>query len=205
MSNYYICFMKFNEIDKLWFCSDPHYNHKNICRGVSTWDSGTREFDNLSDMNLTIVDNINKSVGENDILFCLGDWSFGGRDSVNEFRDRINCKNIHLTLGNHDKHISYDSRLFKSVNHYLEIRAGNNNLVLGHYPISSWNGLRRGSIHLFGHCHLPSEHKIREGKSMDVGLDGNNMFPYSMTEIIDIMSNQPISSISIPKSVDHHQ
>ncbi len=195
--------MKFKNDENIWVSSDPHYNHRNICRGVSTWESGTRDYDDMESMNNKLVENINKSINHNDILFCLGDWSFGGRGSVSEFRSQIDCKNIHLILGNHDKHISMDG--FRSVNNYLEIKIDGIKMVLSHYPIASWNGLKRGSIHLFGHCHLPTEHKLREGKSMDVGFDGNNMMPYSMKEIISIMNTQPISSISVPSSIDHHQ
>lgn len=197
--------MKFKSAENLWFCSDPHYNHKNICRGISTWNSGsTRDFKTLEEMNIRLVENINSVVSENDTLFCLGDWSFGGPGSIKEFRDKINCKNINLILGNHDKHISKDNLLLNVVGHYLELEVDGLKLVLSHYPIASWNGLHRGSIHLFGHCHLPSEYKIREGRSMDIGFDGNDMMPYSMKSIMDIMENQPISSISIPRSVDHH-
>jgi len=58
-----------------------------------------------------LVNNINKTVGENDILFCLGDWSFGNYkngeniSNIRKFRDQLICKNIHLILGNHDHHI----------------------------------------------------------------------------------------------------
>ena len=92
---------------RIWFMSDPHYNHKNICRGVSSWDdlSKTRDFKTLDEMNDAIVRNINNVVAVDDILFCLGDWSFGGFDKIRQFRDRIVCQNIHLILGNHDHHI----------------------------------------------------------------------------------------------------
>jgi len=56
-------------------------------------------------MNDAIVNSINKYVMENDILYHLGDWSFGGINNIWEFKKRINCKNIHLILGNHDEHI----------------------------------------------------------------------------------------------------
>jgi calcineurin-like phosphoesterase family protein len=44
-------------------------------------------------------------VKENDILYHLGDFSFGGWMNVWRFRSQINCKNIHLILGNHDYQI----------------------------------------------------------------------------------------------------
>ena len=86
-----------------------HYNHANICRATTQWDitkdNHFRDFNSLGEMNDRLVAGINSSVGENDILIHLGDWSFGGFDSIREFRERLNCKNIHLVLGNHDHHI----------------------------------------------------------------------------------------------------
>ena len=83
---------------RIFFSSDSHYNHSNICSATSNWGEGskTREFKSLDHMNATLVDNINSMVGENDVLFHLGDFSFGGFDKIGEFRSRILCKNIHL-------------------------------------------------------------------------------------------------------------
>jgi len=69
----------------IWICSDPHYNHKNICRGTTNWRTldgevpveQTRDFDTLERMNQSILDGINFNVGQDDVLICLGDWSFG--------------------------------------------------------------------------------------------------------------------------------
>ena len=97
-----------NKNQRLLFTSDTHYNHTNICKSSTKWDTDrggkTRDFPSLCEMNDTLVNNINEVVGEDDILIHLGDWSFGGFDSIAEFRDRIICKNIHLVFGNHDHH-----------------------------------------------------------------------------------------------------
>ena len=202
----------------VWFTSDTHYNHKNICRGVSNWEAGrgTRDFATLQKMNEVIVNQINSKVMEDDILFHLGDWSFGGFESITEFRNRIVCKNIHLILGNHDHHIENNADdvqdLFTSVNQYLKIQINVNrtengvdkhNFVLCHYPLGSWHDMAMGVIHLHGHVHLPSNLKLGEGKAMDVGVDGNNMSVYSLQEITNIMKKQPIASLRLPK--DHHE
>ena len=100
--------VKLKNKDNIWFTSDTHYSHKNICLGVSEWsepERSCRNFLNLTEMNDEIVYQINRNVKEDDILFHLGDWSFGGIDKIWEFRKKINCKNIHLVLGNHDHHI----------------------------------------------------------------------------------------------------
>jgi calcineurin-like phosphoesterase family protein len=76
-------------------------------------------------MNDRIVRGINDVVGQDDILFHLGDWSFGGFESIWKFRHQINCQNIHLVLGNHDHHIERDRdgirHIFSSVNQYVEL------------------------------------------------------------------------------------
>lgn len=91
----------------IWFMSDPHYGHKNICKGTTSWENkeGCRDFDTISKMNDVLVSNINAKVHPNDVLFCLGDWSFGGIDNIWNFRSRLNVKTLHFITGNHDYHI----------------------------------------------------------------------------------------------------
>lgn len=141
----------------IWFMSDPHYAHKNIIRGCSDWDnkSGCRDFDTFTAHNDWIVDTLNEKVEKDDVLWCLGDWSFGGEDRISEFRYRLQCQTIHMILGNHDHHIAKDHLKygFASVSHYQELQIDGLRLVLCHYPIESWNYMERGAIHLHGHTH----------------------------------------------------
>ena len=204
----------------LFFTSDTHYSHSNICRATSRWsdDNLTRDFNSLDQMNAALVNNINEVVGENDILIHLGDWSFGGFENIAEFRNRIFCKNIHLVLGNHDHHIERNKgdiqELFSSVNHYinLDLRRPSNlrkgeidkfKFVLMHYPIASWDGMNDGVIHLHGHVHLPPDLRISEGRAMDVGVDGNSYYPLGLFEVVNLLKNRPIKKLSLPK--DHHE
>jgi len=194
---------------RLYFTSDTHYNHTNICRGVTRWTDAediTRDFKTLDQMNDRIVRGINDVVGQDDILFHLGDWSFGGFESIPEFRDRINCNNIHLVLGNHDHHIERDRdgirHIFSSVNQYVELEVNKQyNFVLMHYPIMSWNKMNDGVIHLHGHVHLPPDKRIGKGKMMDVGMDGNGMDPISLSKVLTLMNPRPIKS---GFEFDHH-
>lgn len=204
----------------VWFTSDTHYGHSNICRATTNWvdaDDVTRDFKSLDAMNSHIVDQINFHVKQDDILFHLGDVSFGGLDNLREFRQRIVCQNIHLVLGNHDHHIRKDvaglQSLFSSVQQYmhLDFRMYNSekkqrlivqqDFILMHYPIQSWDGMNKGAIHLHGHVHLPPVKRLGKGKMMDVGVDGNGMKPIHLGEIMQIMAKQPISS-NLP--FDHH-
>jgi len=200
----------------VWITSDTHYSHKNICRGVTAWRtkegeipvSQTRDFATIEKMNSSIVNNINEVVGQDDMLIHLGDWSFGGFEQVREFWDRIICKNIHLVLGNHDHHIENNrdgsQGIFKSVSHYNTLEIGQFKFRLMHYPISSWDGLGKGVMHLHGHCHLPNNLKLSKGQRMDVGMDGHTEFrPYNVyREVVPLLRNRP--KVSEIGEYDHH-
>ncbi len=206
---------------RIFFTSDTHYNHANICSATTTWvgaENLTRKFKSLNQMNDALVNNINSIVGENDVLIHLGDWSFGGFDKISEFRNRILCKNVHLTYGNHDHHIRNNKEdiqdIFSSTQDYLflDIRRPSilgkgqmdkYSFVCMHYPIASWDSMNDGVIHLHGHVHLPPNLRLGDGKSLDVGVDGNNLNPISLDEILAIVKNQPIKKLSLPK--DHHE
>jgi calcineurin-like phosphoesterase family protein len=201
---------------KVWVTSDCHYAHKNICRGITNWrlpngdvpEKQTRPFETLDKMNASIVNNINEVVGQDDILINLGDWSFSGFEMIEEFHNRLICKNIHLILGNHDHFIDSNKdnirKLFLSVSWFDQLNYMGETIELCHYPVSSWNGLKKGRIMLHGHCHLPNEKKISNGRRMDVGMDGHPEFrPYNLLkEIMNPMKKIPIGSEL--GSDDHH-
>lgn len=87
--------------------------HSNLISGTSIWDNkeeNCRQFDTVEEHNKVLVDNINSVVGENDILYHLGDWSFGGIDNIWNFRKQLNCKDIRLLLGNHD-HLTKNNKV----------------------------------------------------------------------------------------------
>ena len=199
----------------VWITSDTHYGHKNICRGVTNWRlpdgtipiSQTRDFKSIEQMNDTIINNINEVVKQDDILIHLGDWSFGGFENIRKLYDRIICKNIHLILGNHDHHILNNredvQELFLTVSQYETLVIGKYEFRLMHYPISSWDGLNKGVMHLHGHCHLPTELRFGKGRRVDVGIDGHPSFkPYHvLRDVAPMLEKRPIMS---DMGIDHH-
>jgi calcineurin-like phosphoesterase family protein len=160
-------------------------------------------------MNASIVNNINEVVGQDDVLIHLGDFSFGGFNKIEEFRSRIICKEIHLVLGNHDNNIERNKgdiqKLFTSVQNYLQLEYTNkttHRFIMCHYPICSWHDMKKGVFHLFGHLHTPKEGKYMTGRSMDVGMDGNDLMPYDIDDIVRKLSGRPISYNTLKS--DHH-
>ena len=205
--------------NNVWLTSDTHYGHSNIVRGVTNWRNAegeipieqVRDFSDIETMNELMVENINNNVDRNDWLIHLGDWSFGGYDKIQEFREKINCNNIVLILGNHDHHIQRDipkfRKMFNHIANYEELKISrkndaNNTLVLCHYPIISWNQMHHGSFMLHGHQHLKGERKFGQGKRMDIGLCGSEDFrPYHIEEIVDLLSKRQYETYT---EHDHH-
>lgn len=193
----------------IWFTSDSHFGHTNIAGPkISNWTSGYRNFNSVHEMNMAIVDGVNKYVKEDDILYHLGDWSFGGAQNILQFRNYILCKNIHLILGNHDQHIvdkeikyhdtSFNPiKIFSSVQDVLHLKLGKTELFLSHYSHRVWLGSHKGVIHLYGHSHgsIPDY-----GKSMDIGVDVafkkfGEYRPFNIGDITNIMSKRNIEKI----------
>jgi calcineurin-like phosphoesterase family protein len=205
--------MKFDtNLHKIWLISDSHFQHKNICRGTSVWtdESATRDFETLAEMNETLLKNLNNLVQPDDILFHLGDFSFQGVDNIQYFRERINCKNIHLLLGNHDHNIVNNKEtsdgifvkdLFSSVQDYLEVTIDGKLFVLCHYPFSYWRDSHKGSINLFGHEHGMINDRIKPNQ-FDVGVDNviKKFGTYSPISLQQVLQQIDLQNINFNKN-----
>lgn len=178
----------------MWhFISDPHLGHSNIikyCRRpfmsqeeqalLSLADKGLiphKEVvisqESTTKMTNTIIDNINATVDDDDVLVIIGDfcWTYNKNalEVAGSYRERINCKNIYLIWGNHDNRKI--EPLFKACFDQYMFNVDGQNIFLNHYPSRSWEKARYGVWHLYGHVHnklwledngklLPYEQKV---------------------------------------------
>ena len=160
----------------IYFTSDMHLCHKNICK----YDN--RPFSTVQEMNEVLIDNWNNTVKSNDIVYNLGDVIFSKNHSI---LNRLNGTK-HYILGNHDKNPSWNGV------HYKELSVKDKKFVLCHFPLLAWNRSRYGSIHLHGHLHskTPITSNVRR---YDVGVTANNYKPVSVDEIIETFKNMDMS------------
>lgn len=180
----------------VWFTSDSHFGHKNICGpSVSEWDKGYRDFNSVPEMNEALVDSLNLAK-EDDLIIHGGDWSFGGKDNITKFRNQIRCKNIVLVFGNHDHHIKKEFRhLFTRTHDFLETYINGQFIVVSHYALRVWQKSHHGSWCLYGHSHgsLPDI----GGKTFDMGwCTWRRLLHFD--EVKEIMDKRSI------ELVDHH-
>lgn len=186
--------MKF-ENQNIFFTSDNHFGHKNVIK------YSNRPFDDVEQMNRQLIENINKTVKADDVLFFLGDFMFGKPHQAINTLNQIVCQNKHLIIGNHDEDLVEDKSFrhcFNSVQDYLEIKVKDNDvergvqkIILFHFPILEWNKGHKGSWMLHGHTHgnLKIPDQLKNKRILDVGVDCHNYCPVSYTAIKKIFKN----------------
>ena len=179
-------------IMKTFFTADTHFDHKNI---ITYCD---RDFNTIEDMNDTIVDRWNSVISNKDAVYHIGDFTLG---SMVHFRKWVNLLNgnIKIIPGSHDYRWMKDfipTDRVQVLPPLVSIEFGNIKVnayptvfVLCHYSMQVWDRSHYGSYHLFGHSHGNLK---GIGRSMDVGVDTNNFYPYSLDDILKRLGNLPL-------------
>lgn len=180
------------DASKIFFTSDLHANHANII------ESCHRPFKDEKEMNRVLIDNWNSVVDGDSVVFCLGDFAWGGYTKWKDFRDSLNG-NIVLIVGNHDRRnltSTAENELFDFVTQQMYLRIEGRPVYLNHYPFLCYGGTYREPEDqvwaLHGHIHLgPNSLDGKDVPRMkyllptqyDVGVDMNNFAPISWEEV----------------------
>lgn len=164
----------------IYFTSDLHFDHINVIKYCA------RPFNDVNEMNETIIKNYNKRVKSNDFCYILGDIMMYNTEYARECLNRLNGHK-YLINGNHD-FFKNDSVIFEWIKDYFKLRWNHKKFILCHYPFVSWDGSEHGSYCLHGHQHNKPEYNIQQRaagiKRYDVGVDANEFKPVSIEEII---------------------
>jgi calcineurin-like phosphoesterase family protein len=137
-------------------------------------------------MNETMVINHNNVVTNNDIVYHLGDFSFGW--NVKYWLNRLNGKRHILILGNHDqKNKNKMFGLFDEVYEVKMVKVGGDNIFLSHYAHLVWPQKHYGVYHLFGHSHGTLE---GVPMSLDCGVDSHKYTPTRWEDLKSIIEEK---------------
>ena len=187
--------------EKTFFVSDTHFNHTNIIKYCN------RPFNNIDEMDTTLIKNWNAKVPKDGIVYHLGDFAWGSINYWEKIREQLNGEII-LIYGNHDEKYLNNERmykLFKEVTPQKKIWIDKTCVYMNHYPFLCFGGSYKGldaTWQLFGHVH--SNSRSKEGldhkrlvncfpTQYDVGVDNNNFTPISFDEVSKIITNQQLS------------
>ena len=160
---------------KVFVSSDLHFDHGNIIRFCR------RPFMDRHEMNETLLQNWNKTVGRRDKVYYLGDMAHGrGRRKTDWWLDKLNG-NILFIRGNHDRDVITKAQV---VNDPAAIRYKGHNFLLMHSPYRpcNWDGW---IIHGDKHNNDPDyPHVNYQNKTINVCVEMTNYAPISLDEIV---------------------
>ena len=168
----------------VYFIGDTHFDHKNIIRYCH------RPFSNVSEMNQAIENNWNSTVGDNEKVYFLGDWSFGrGSRPATYWKRRLKGSIVSIK-GSHDKIKFEQSRV---------LHVGGHSFLLVHNPGDKkieWIKWHGWIIH--GHVHHKAPFIDGEKKRINVSAEVINYKPVSLEYLLSL----DLDSIKRMRTID---
>ena len=184
------------DADKLYFSSDSHFHHRNICNYCN------RPFDNRKEMDDALIANWNSVVPEDGIVVHCGDFMLPHKTGDKEYKkiwDKLNFKTLILCRGNHDRiecgtYVYGDKTVIVVDIAMIEVEGIK--IMACHYPMLSYPA----DFQVFGHIHTLSDgtcygidgdvnDRLRKTQ-YDVGADQNGYTPISYWQLVDIFRNK---------------
>jgi len=171
----------------IFFTSDTHFGHANIIT------YSNRPFSSVEDMNEKLIENWNKRVSIDSVVYHLGDFAMGPRQNI-YLRQKLNGK-ITLIKGNHDRSTAAMLQAgFDKVYKNLTIEVDGYKLYLAHIPAHIPDPSSRKyessliqappvyyDYYLCGHVHTQWK---RIGKTINVGVDVSDFVPLTLSELL---------------------
>lgn len=186
----------------IYFTSDAHYFHKKVISYCN------RPFSSVEEMNEKLIENWNKTVRKNDIVYILGDFAFCGIDKMKEIVTKLNGEK-RFVKGNHDPSLKKLLEVgFTQVYENEKVKLNNHHEVLmSHFPFypsitqrikNKLKGIGTDSrylhkrivddgksILLHGHVHTSWK---TNGRMINVGVDVWDYKPVSEKQIYEIIT-----------------
>jgi calcineurin-like phosphoesterase family protein len=164
----------------IYFTSDHHFSHNRICEYAS------RPFASVEEMDEELIKRWNEMVSPDDIVYHLGDFTFGA--DAKPYILRLNGR-IRFVVPDfhHDKRWLKNKPDLPSVEYLPSIYPLKVNkdllIVMCHYPFAAgaFERAHYGAINLFGHIHHKNFHL--PGFCLNVGVDHHNFYPVSYDEV----------------------
>lgn len=177
---------------RIFVVSDTHFGHDR----EFLW--GPRGFTNYREHDEAVINNWNAVVGEDDIVYHLGDVMLGDNEHGMECLRRLNGQ-IKIIRGNHDTDVRW--KLYAELPNvellgWAEmIKYKKYLFYLSHFPTMTSNlekshYLREHLINLYGHTHQKSPFYNGMPYAFHVGLDSNNNTPVLLDDAIETMKRE---------------
>lgn len=161
-------------MEKLWFWSDQHFNHKNIIKYCE------RPFTDCQDMEDQLIANYKNVIKEDDVVVWVGDVTFMGDTFMNTILRDLPGYKI-LIMGNHDFDHGTPRRLdFDEMHSVISFY----NFVVSHHP---WYNVPDGYYHIHGHTHT---HPTNNPLHINVCVEQTDYKPRNFVDIMNEVANK---------------
>ena len=179
-------------MSRIFITSDTHFGHDR----EFLW--GPRGFTNYVDHDTAVIENWNKVVGEDDIVYHLGDVMLGDNNYGMGCLALLNGQ-IKIIPGNHDTPSRLE--LYKKLPNVEVlglaemIKYKKYNFYLSHHPTMTSNlekapYLRMHLINLYGHTHQQKPFYQDIPFMFHVGMDSNDCTPILLDDAIELMKKE---------------
>jgi calcineurin-like phosphoesterase family protein len=158
--------------DSTWIISDTHFFHENIGRYCDRPD-GWQEM---------IIDNWNRLIQPEEVVFHVGDLALGRRENIEGLAPLLNGR-LYLMRGNHDRRSNgfYQRLGFTLVSDpYRMDHPSGLNLIFSHRPIVP---LELGLLNLHGHIHNNPAPELG-AKHVNLCVEVRDYRPWRLVDIL---------------------
>lgn len=178
----------------IWFSADSHFGHTKVL------DYCNRPFNSVDEMDKALIDNWNERVKPDDVVYQLGDFTLSNYKGFDYYLNQLNGTVFFIPGGHDHRWLSHYKKngsdtKFTVLEKLTTVNVRGIELVLCHYPLLTWEKSYYGAIHLHGHCHSNigcigrsnegGNNGVKPGYRLDVGVDCNNFYPVSITDILN--------------------
>lgn len=153
----------------VWFMSDAHLDHKNIC-------NFRPQFGSIEEHNNTIKENYHKVVTKRDVVFMLGDMCFS-KEYLADVKTWVAEKKI-LICGNHDLERGITMKDVCEVYDAVYSLHKYKGMWLTHAPIHTAE--LRGKFNVHGHMHYET---IDDSRYLNVCMEHTDFTPIDLNEV----------------------
>ena len=167
--------------------ADTHWGHAKSLSFLQPDGSPLRPFDSVEEMDETMVERWNATVGKTDTIYHLGDVIIP-RKSL-PILERLNGRKI-LVKGNHDQHV----KLSEWAKYFEDVRGAffhpgdstmRGGLIFTHVPVhpSCLSGHYLGNVHGHLHCHQIIDDGKVDKRYYNACVERHNFYPVALEDI----------------------
>ena len=167
----------------IYYVGDLHFGHENVIK------FDHRPFNSIEEMDKALIERWNRKVNSEDLVYVVGDFAYRNEKPFDWYLQQLKGKK-YLIVGNHDGKLLEDPiamSYFDGVDKMCHEKDSGRHICICHYPLAEWNGMYRGTYHVYGHIHNSTNATFQFMRTLDrafnCGVAINGYEPVTFQEL----------------------